>query len=170
MRRCLIVFLALLVGCATPYHRPPATATLLERQRIYAQDAVTYHWFGGFRVGRKPFQYGAGLISNQIADYFAAGGDQDSAAMAREATPYYWLGLALGVGGLAVGVIQFATQPAEKGNWLLVPGLAGVGSELLTIHWSNGRYLRPAADSYNRYLQRDLGLPEALTTTAGAKP
>jgi hypothetical protein len=172
LRRCIVVCLAVLTGCATaPYHRPPASATLGERQEIYKEKSMSYHWFGGFRVGRKPFHYPSHYpVSNQFASYFSMGGDEEAAEMARGATPYYWLAFALGIGGATAGIIAFQSNPSADESWFLGPALVGLGGEVLSIEWANHHFIRRAADNYNAYLRKDLGLPETVTTTAVAKP
>lgn len=153
------------VGCARVYHRPPDTASLAERQAIYERQHATVRWFDGFKVqGRGVhFRYGR-PYAESVAQYLDACGDTASAAMARQAKPYYFWGVAGALTCLAAGAIAQVYHGPQDDNWIIAGGALGLGLEYTLIKFGNARYVRPAAQSYNDYLRRDLRLDE---TTEG---
>jgi hypothetical protein len=170
MRNVFFLLMLLgLMGCAVtkPYQRPPAETTLAERERVYAQDKVAYHWFTVITVGRRAFNYsGPPPLSNRIARYFSSGGADDAADLARRANPYYWAAIAGALVGVASGVALYNNHPDNE-SWFMVPALAGLGTELFSIEWGNHRYIQPAIREYNHYIRQDLGLPPDVSPTAG---
>jgi hypothetical protein len=96
--------------------------------------------------------------------YMEAGGDSVSGEMALDALPWYRAAVEGAYALIGAGVIAQLLQNQNKQDltWVLVGGFAGISLEVTLIKFGCARHLQPAAESYNRYLRRDLGLEDAF--------
>lgn len=148
-----------LSGCATVYHTPPQSASLAERQQVYASQKAGYSWFNGVRVGGRQLPQGSWRsYPDTVANYYEAGGDTASAGIAAQAAPYYQAGLVTmlvgALGGLALQLSQGSSNPP----WFAVGAVLGYGTQITLMTIGGEKYLRPSVASYNGYLRKDLGL------------
>jgi hypothetical protein len=150
----------MLAGCAVaPYKRPSVETGLQERREIYEQKKVELSNWTWVQVGGRPVVHFPKDYAGSLADYMEASGDPTSAARARMASPYSWTGLAIGLGCLTAGILSNGDNKTVQPS-LLAWGLGGIGLEFICIVWGRQKHVRPAADSFDAYLLKDLGLSE----------
>jgi hypothetical protein len=164
----LLTCLSFSFGCAAwspkPYVKPPATATLEERQKIYDTHCVTFDPWLGYEVGGKTPLFRSWGIYEGYARYYAKSGDEASAATVRLAKPNETYALASGLLGVAGSAALFAANGFNLMTaWPWVTLGAGYSGEIFFLKRGERQQGRAAALSFDRYLAQDLGLP-ALPT------
>jgi hypothetical protein len=159
----LSVLLPIAFGCAhlapKPYVKPPATATLEERQKFYDRHRIGHDAWTGFDVGGGPFVANGWSEAGRFARYFARCGDAaDAAALLRQGSNgAYALGSGLlGAAGFIAITASNGFNMAAPWPWLAFGG--GLSGEIFLVRRDEKRLLVPAARAFNRYLAQELGL------------
>jgi hypothetical protein len=160
-----LIFAASFCGCSTllPYKSPSKDASLMERHEIYAEHCVTYDydWWNGARI-RVGGEASGGWwnMYSRFKNYYDSSGDTQSGEMVGEFSPWNWTALGVGLSGLVVGEV-LANQ--NLNNWqipLFTSVAVGLGGEIGIVEWGHWHHFRPAANSFDEYLRRDLGIFE----------
>jgi hypothetical protein len=162
MEKNLFIFILVSLifsGCASlpsAYKTPPVSATTQERQQIYDEHYVSNNWLGMRQIGGRVARTSIFSFSN----YFRDSGYPPSVALVHRSEDMIWVGTAAGLGGLLVGSMLTPETRAANPNAYLITVSSGLVSDMLILIFGYGHYFDAAADSFNTYLKRDLGLPE----------
>lgn len=154
-----ILSLTLLGACASvpKFQEPSGSMGLEERQALYQRSEATYSFWEGLRFG--------GVEPSDPVKVLLASGDPETIALARKYRRTSWVGIAIGILGTVTGSVAARDRHpgASAGDSVdaqFVGSMAAVAALQTTVtKWGKQQYLAPAAQAYNRYLRRELGLP-----------
>lgn len=151
------------------YHRPPESASVAEREKIFQQQRVGWTDGISFEVGDRLY----GCVFQ--AEYYKISGDLEASRLQQQANLWRNLSIwGLLAGATAGAVIGFNSVPAhtdeigdDRDGGALIGILIGGVAVGVSMGLATGSYERDARDHFNEYLAKDLGLAAAQADRLG---
>jgi hypothetical protein len=157
-----VLALLALVGCSQykPFVRPDPLPSLQERENIYSAHKIRLDpVLMMAHIGDKGGPLGIGQMG-MVCQYMASSGDPESARKLRSARVYGWTGLVASLAEVVSG-IEYFNYHRTNGGLVIAANIEFLSPLLENVffEWGKRDCVRPAVDTFNRYLRESLQLP-----------